>query len=121
MAHCEEYEYTDVDSIPKYAICPKCKKVFNNPVSTQCSTRPQHRFCRLCAEESINHNHSCPICNQSLHIQDLTPITDGVLIDMLDELPVKCISCQQTGLERGNFNTHKNEVCPKTSVKCSSL
>jgi predicted nuclease with TOPRIM domain len=55
-----------------------------------------------------------------LNEEDLSTITDSFLIDMLDEILVKCVYCKQTDLERGNFAAHKNEMCPKTSIQCTA-
>jgi hypothetical protein len=40
---------------------------------------------------------------------------------MLDRLPVKCLDCGQTGIKRGQFENHIEEVCPKGLVSCSAV
>jgi hypothetical protein len=47
-------------------------------------------------------------------------MTDDFLIDMLDELQIRCQICQQGGLERGNFNDHISKGCLKVNIACPS-
>ncbi|CAF1131492.1 unnamed protein product [Rotaria sordida] len=113
------YEYMNEESINERLKCSICTKPFIDPVSTKCNIR-NHIFCHHCIEEWIKHHPSCPMCRQNLRIENLTPIADSVLIDMLDEILVKCLGCKQTGLVRGSFNDHKNKMCSKTNIKCLS-
>jgi hypothetical protein len=39
---------------------------------------------------------------------------------MLDKLLVKCVDCGQTGIKRGQFDHHIEEICPATLVPCSA-
>jgi hypothetical protein len=39
---------------------------------------------------------------------------------MLDQLQVQCTSCEQTGLQRGNFSDYINKFCPKATVECEA-
>jgi hypothetical protein len=114
------YEYMNEESINELLKCPICTRPFIDPVSTKCDTKP-HIFCRCCIEERVRSNSSsCPSCHQNLSIQDLTLITDGIIRDMLDQILVKCLGCEQTELKRSNFDAHKKEVCPKVDVICPS-
>jgi hypothetical protein len=97
------YEYMNEEAINNRLKCTVCGRPFIEPVLTKCR-RKKHTFCRRCIEERIRCEHSCPTCRQELDTQDFTPITDGVLVDMLDEILAKCISCKMTGLERGNYS-----------------
>ncbi|CAF3424334.1 unnamed protein product [Rotaria sp. Silwood1] len=38
---------------------------------------------------------------------------------MLNEIQVKCTLCGETNLQRGNFQNHINNLCPKADVSCS--
>jgi predicted RNase H-like nuclease (RuvC/YqgF family) len=48
------------------------------------------------------------------------PITEDFMIDMLNELQIRCTACGQTRLERGSFNDHIIKSCPISNVICSS-
>jgi regulator of replication initiation timing len=63
---------------------------------------------------------SCPLCTQELHSQEVTPVSANNFIDMLNDLPIKCLGCKQTELKRMDFDAHYNRICPKTSIKCPS-
>jgi FtsZ-binding cell division protein ZapB len=119
MATNSRYEYMNEESINERLKCSICARPFNDPVSTKCKNK-KHTFCRHCIEDWIGRNPSCPTCRQELLVQDLTPITDGVFIDMLDELQISCQFCHQEGLERGNFDDHINKGCLKVNVSCPS-
>jgi hypothetical protein len=82
MADDSGYEYMNEESINELLKCPVCFKPFVDPVSIRCRTKP-HTFCRHCIEERTRDNSSCPKCHEKLHIEELTPVTDGIIIDML--------------------------------------
>jgi hypothetical protein len=119
MATNSSYEYMNEESINERLKCSICVRPYNDPVSTNCKSK-KHTFCRHCIEEWIGRNPSCPTCREALAIPDLTPITDGFLIDMLNELQIRCQFCQQAGLERGNFIDHISKGCLKVNISCPS-
>ncbi|CAF3796328.1 unnamed protein product [Rotaria sp. Silwood1] len=43
-----------------------------------------------------------------------------IITNMLDQIPVKCSTCEQTSLTRGNFNDHINKTCPNINIPCSA-
>jgi hypothetical protein len=114
-----KHEYMNEESINEHLKCQICTKPFVDPVSTTCESK-SHTFCRDCIERWIRTHHSCPTCSQKLDIEDLTPIRTDNFIDMLNEILVKCLDCNQTGLKRSDFAAHYNENCPKAKVKCPS-
>jgi hypothetical protein len=118
-AHTDDYDYINEESIDKHLQCSICTRPFLHPTLTKCKPN-RHTFCYHCIEEWIEHNPSCPICRQQLNSQDLTLITDGPLIGILNELKIRCKFCQQSGIQRGNFADHINKTCPKVNISCSS-
>jgi hypothetical protein len=112
----EFMEYIDEDSIDPNLMCTICHKAFKDPVCTSCD----HTYGRACITHWLNTNSvsSCPTCvKQPLLIKDLSQASRP-LRNMLDQLRVRCTLCEQTGLQRGNFNDHINKVCPKAIVSC---
>ncbi len=112
----ETFEYMNKTSIDPELICNICESPFNDPCCTSCD----ETFCRKCIMQWIQKgNSSCPHCRRSLSINNLRQVPRP-LQNMLDRLPVKCLICRQTKLERGNFDDHIQKVCPKMVVTCPS-
>ena len=112
----EFMEYMNEDSIDPNLICSICHKPLKDPVCTPCD----HTYGRGCIEYwlTTSINYSCPTCQkQPLLIKDLTQASRP-LRNMLDQLLVHCTLCEQTGIQRGNFQDHINKVCPKAMVEC---
>ena len=114
------YEYMDKASIDKDLNCEYCTNPLVEPVSTPC----KHTFCRVCIENKIRKTAGAcakPKCkNKSMTIEDLTPVTERIVLNMLDRLLVKCLSCGMTNIQRGFFEKHVTKICPKAVVLCSA-
>lgn len=114
------YEYMDKASIDKDLNCEYCNNPLIDPVSTPC----KHTFCRICIENKIKKTggacakHKCK--NKSLTNEDLTPVTERIVLNMLDRLLVKCTNCGSANIQRGAFEKHATKLCPKATVSCSS-
>jgi hypothetical protein len=110
------YEYMNEDKIDKDLICSICESPFNDPYYAPCN----ETYCRECITHWIQRgNNSCPHCRQTVSINVLRQAPRS-LRNMLDRIPVKCITCGQTQLNRGNFDDHIQKLCPKTVVSCPS-
>jgi len=112
-----EFEYIDELSIDENLKCSICNDPFEEPVTTCCD----HTFCLQCIQQWLNKHDSCPTCRQLIsNIQTLIPIKTRLILNMLDGLPVKCKSCYQTNIQRGNFQDHL-KICRKTNLfPCSA-
>ena len=114
------YEYMDKASIDKDLNCEYCNNPLVDPVSTPC----KHTFCRLCIEQKIKKTGGAcakPKCkNKSIALEDLTPVTERIVLNMLDRLLVKCSSCGTSNIQRGAFEKHATKLCPKATVTCSA-
>jgi hypothetical protein len=119
MAINDRYEYINEEFISERLKCTICSNPSIEPVKTKCKPR-EHTFCRYCIEQWLQHDSTCPSCRQTLKIQYLTPITEGILLGMLNELSVQCLFCKKTGLERGDFDEHLKKVCVERNILCSS-
>jgi predicted nuclease with TOPRIM domain len=115
-----EYEYEDEEAISRHLKCPLCSKPFVCPVSVRCKNK-QQTFCRNCIEERINRNHSCPICDRNLNVQNLIPVTNEIVTHMLDDLSIKCPDCGRTRLKRGSFADHKNNMCASSDISSTRI
>lgn len=109
------YAYVDEANINKRLKCTVCDRPFIDPVSIAC----RHTFCRQCILKRVAEDPSCPQCKQPSSADHFVE-TPLFLTEMLDELPVSCLECQETGIKRGEFQYHLDEVCPETVVRCSA-
>ena len=119
MANNDGYEYVDEASISRHLKCSVCGKPCVDPVSVRCKIK-QVIFCRRCIELWIDRNHSCPMCHQNLAVQNLIPTTTGIVTDMLDDLPIRCLRCKKCPLRRGDFTEHKKKCCLPINRPCLS-
>jgi hypothetical protein len=111
------YEYINETSIEPELICSICDAPFDDPLCTPCD----HTFCRKCITRSINTGTvGCPICRQQLVSINNLAQANRTVRNILDRLPVKCIFCGKTGLQRGNFGEHMSKECSKMPVPCTS-
>ncbi|CAF1639861.1 unnamed protein product [Adineta ricciae] len=110
------YEYLEDISVDPELICSICHLPFKDPRSTPCDDT----FCLECISRWIQtQNRSCPVCRRSLSIDELTQVNRPIR-NMLDRIRVKCITCGQSGLPRGNFKEHVEKTCPKMQILCPS-
>jgi hypothetical protein len=114
------FEYMDKASIDKDLNCEYCNNPLVEPVSTPC----KHTFCRVCIENKIKKTGGAcakPKCkNKSIALEDLTPVTERIVLNMLDRLLVKCTACGMTNIQRGTFDKHATKACPKATVLCTA-
>ena len=113
------YEYIDINSIHGSLLCSLCKYPFINPVLTKCEPKP-HMFCHQCIHQRIKLDPACPepSCQQKIHSKYLTSDTHVNFSNMLDDLLVRCLGCEETGLKRCDFEAHYNGICPKINGAC---
>lgn len=115
------FEYMDKASIDKDLNCEYCTNPLVEPVSTPC----KHTFCRVCIENKIKKTGGAcakPKCkNKSIALEDLTPVTERIVLNMLDRLLVKCTSCGMSNIQRGAFDKHATKICPKATVTCAAV
>ncbi|CAF4279856.1 unnamed protein product [Rotaria socialis] len=116
MASNNKYEYLNETSIDELLICHICRSPLVDPISSPC----QHTACCQCIKRWLKNTSSCPVCRKSLVENDLKPVTERILLQMLNRLKVKCTECGQTDLERGNFNDHIEKACTNSTVECPS-
>jgi hypothetical protein len=114
------FEYMDKASIDKDLNCDYCNNPLVDPMSTPC----RHTFCRFCIENKIRKTGGAcakPKCkNKSIALEDLTPVTERIVLNMLDRLLVKCTNCGTTNIPRGSFEKHVIKFCPKAAVSCTA-
>jgi hypothetical protein len=111
----------DKASIDKDLNCEYCTNPLMEPVSTPC----KHTFCRVCIENKIKKSGGIcakPKCkNKSLTLEDLTPVTERIVLNMLDRLLVKCNNCGMSNIQRGAYERHATKICPKATVSCTAM
>jgi hypothetical protein len=111
----------DKASIDKDLNCEYCNNPLVEPTSTPC----KHTFCRICIETKIKKcGGACakPKCkNKFLTLEDLTPVTERIVLNMLDRLLVRCMGCGTTNIQRGAYEKHVIKSCPKATVSCTAV
>jgi len=116
-----DFEYIDKSGIDKDLYCDFCANPLVDPVSTPC----RHTFCRRCIETKINKTGGAcaksKCKNKSIALEDLTPVTERIVLNMLDRILVKCLNCGASNIQRGAFDKHATKFCPKATVSCSAV
>ncbi len=115
------YSYMDEESIHPLLICRFCSKPFVDPVSTQNGDC----FCRSCIPyfllQNSSHENSRTDINseqQLSKMQTLTPVTEKLILEMLDTLLVQCVKCGEINIKRGQLREHENQTCTQAPVLC---
>jgi hypothetical protein len=120
------YSYMDESTIHPLLKCKLCMKPFNDPVTN----KNGDRFCRACATQFLVQRsvvkietiaHASDNNNQQLAaLQTLTPVTERLVLDMLDSLLVRCKLCDETNIYRGQLEEHEKNACAQGSVLCTA-
>lgn len=106
-----DYEYMDESKVHDLLKCKICKKPFIDPVTTS----DNRRFCRACF---VHDNNST---RPTVDISDsLAPVTETLVLEMLNAILVRCIRCGMKDIERGKFIEHISTICPKAQVQCTA-
>lgn len=109
-----KYEYVNENQISPQLICSICSSPFIDPHCTKC----RHTFCGPCITPWLQRQRredSCPLCRAKISLRDITPASHE-LCSLLDGLPVKCLACQQTAIQRGQFQAHLDRSCPRRNA-----
>lgn len=109
------YEYMNEGLIDKELKCSICLHPFISPVSTEICG---HTFYEKCIETWLLEQQTCPTCHRRVLFSNFQPITTRVVLNLLNRILVRCVSCRQINIERGTFNDHK-EQCIKRIISCS--
>jgi hypothetical protein len=111
----------DESAIHPLLICKLCSRPFVEPVSTQTG----ERFCRSCITHILLKNSSSEIGRTNLNseqqlskMQNVTPVTEPLVLQMLDQIPVRCTKCGEINIQRGQLGEHENQSCRQASVLC---
>ncbi|CAF3338678.1 unnamed protein product [Rotaria socialis] len=108
------FEYMNEASIDALLKCRLCSKPFFDPIIT----RDGDRFCRKCITQKESANRPTGCIRQSSFIENLVPMTEKLLLDMLDSLTVKCTQCQKINTRVVHLQQHLQHECPKRIVLC---
>ncbi|CAF3403631.1 unnamed protein product [Rotaria socialis] len=119
----DTYVYMDESSSHPSLKCKFCIKPLIDPVKTPTGDQ----FCRKCisriirreasnGSDNLNTGGNSPLSNT----QKLTPVTEPIVLSMLDALLVRCTACEEINIARGKFNEHKLKHCLKASTLCQA-
>jgi len=91
------------DSINALLKCQLCSKPFVDPVITTNGDRS----CRACTLSDNDHS-------------SFVPVSEKLLLDLLDNLRVECIKCKEINIRRGDLEQHNKMTCPERIVLCEA-
>lgn len=90
----QNISYDDTESKLDQALeCAICCTRFTTPTTTPCG----HTFCKKCLVRSLDHQHACPICRDSL---DYCPPPTEILVELIQQLYSPEDSLEEDILER---------------------
>jgi len=108
------YTYINEDHIDIELKCTICHEPFQLPVNCiSCG----NTYCQLCIKKWMEQQSSCPSCRTTGNA--FLPVISRVVLNQLNRLVVQCTLCQQTNIQRSNFNDHISCTCPKQIVNCT--
>lgn len=112
------FSYMNEETIDVDVKCPICMDPFIEPVIiSPC----KHRFCRSGIAKILTNTPVCPICRyEPVTLSDLHPL-DNSVVPYLNELLVKCDTCDQIDIQRYHFDEHIKISCPKVNLACSAV
>ncbi|CAF0986622.1 unnamed protein product [Didymodactylos carnosus] len=96
------YSYIDEDRISKQLQCCICLNPFTEPYQ---HLTCQNKFCLQCLNNLPKQIQKCPYCREDLQQNQIQKVTDRTLINILNELKVRCNKCEKI-IERHNYNRH---------------
>ena len=80
--------------------------------------------CSICSKPAFepvttsDHNIACRACVTS---DCARPVTEKIILEMLDDIRVECLKCHEKNIRRGNYNQHKNHQCVQRIVVCKAV
>ena len=108
------YTYVNEDEIDSELKCIICQQPLVKPlVGTRCG----HTFCSVCISNWLKQNSSCPSCRSKTSFET---VTTRIILSQLDRLRVRCLRCNESNIERGNFDDHIQRRCFQVRVKCDA-
>lgn len=109
--------FTYIKEPDENLLCPICKTVFIDPVTTHCD----HVFCKECFEIAYEMAPSCPIDRKRLGRPHSMVETSRIIVNMLDALDVYCPNSEQgctETMQRALAQDHIDRYCEHTLIKC---
>lgn len=110
------YEYMEEEKIDPNMICSICNSPFTDPRCAPCEAV----FCHGCITQWLKTSNSCPHCRKPLSGSGLKRAIP-MIRDMLDRLPVQCVTCRKMNIRRSDFDAHVKNECPERVISSTSL
>ncbi|CAF3651972.1 unnamed protein product [Rotaria socialis] len=111
------YSYMNESMIDANLTCSIRKNPLYDPLVTPLC---DHIFCSMCIKPWLEINDSCPSCRHSPLIKDQLQKPNRPLLNLLNELLIRCKRCGEENTRRGDFMHHIRRVCPKANINCSA-
>ncbi|CAF1201427.1 unnamed protein product [Rotaria sordida] len=107
----------DEDSIDAEVKCSICTEAFIDPVVISSC---KHIFCRSGIETVLQDKPVCPLCRHEPITLNELQLADHTMVDYLNQLLVKCDTCDEKDIQRNLFDEHIKKLCPKVQMTCSA-
>lgn len=113
------YVYINESEIDSELKCVICQRPLETPVRLLVC---HHTFCQECIRHWRKNQSTCPVCRRVLkssHFHPYARVKTPIVSNQLGRLPIRCLLCGRTDIQRGNWESHE-ETCPKKIVQCPS-
>jgi hypothetical protein len=107
------YTYLNEDEIDVELKCSICDDPFQSPMNCKLCG---NTYCQECIQKWFEQQSSCPSCRRIGNHFSL--VISRVVLNQLNRLLVQCKLCQETNIQRSNFNDHISCTCPKQILQC---
>ncbi|GAA5856412.1 hypothetical protein JCM9279_001713 [Rhodotorula babjevae] len=101
MAAMPSFDY--VDDPPQPLVCPICRDVLDDPVTTPTC---QHLYCRTCLDRALDLAPSCPVCRTRLDSLADRPPAPRAIRHLVADLAIQCTTCH-TRMRRDDWLHHQ--------------
>ena len=108
----DKYSYMNEKEIHPVLKCKLCTRPFVDPVTTQ----NKDTCCRACILSIVNRGRT----QDSSRVAELIPVTEKLVLDMLNTLLVRCTKCGEIDIKRGQLDEHEDRACMQATVLCTA-
>lgn len=113
------FSYMDEARVENLLKCSWCHFPFIEPMSNGVDKT----FCRKCLADYARHlgsNRTVETDQILNRIRSYKPVTEPLILAMLDRIPVRCLKCAEIDIPRGQLKQHDEHVCLKANVLCTA-
>lgn len=117
--HTSPFSYMDEDNIQHLLKCSWCRRPYVEPVSNN----TDKIYCRRClvdvARDLASHRNA-DTDKALARLKEYKPVTEPLILAMLNQLLVRCTKCGQENIQRGQLKEHEEIDCLRANVHCTA-